>query len=175
MSSTCKTIFYTKLVKTKTAPFTNPFHLTHYYNDHLPYKELLARPKKFNSYSYFDLEVQHTHTQKKYVDDYHTWGTTFYNNNNKIIYRQNCRDSMHYHIILPQNGLPSSFIISRKACEDSWCSLCSLTINSTTELKFTEKPCIGGATFLTPIYSLKAPKTIFLAALIWFKLRRRGV
>ena len=116
-----------------------------------------------------------THTQKKYVDDYHTWGTTFYNNNNKIIYRQNCRDSMHYHIILPQNGLPSSFIISRKACEDSWCSLCSLTINSTTELKFTEKPCIGGATFLTPIYSLQAPKTIFLAALIWFKLRRRGV
>ena len=78
MSSTCKTIFYTKLVKTKTAPFTNPFHLTHYYNDHLPYKELLARPKKFNSYSYFDLEVQHTHTQKKYVDDYHTASSIFH-------------------------------------------------------------------------------------------------
>ena len=81
---------------------------------------------------------------------------------------------MHYYKILPQNGLPSSFIISRKACEDSWCSRCSLTISSTTELKLTEKPCIGGATFLTPIYSLQTQKTIFLAAMIWFKLKRRG-
>ena len=64
---------------------------------------------------------------------------------------------MHKYMILHQNGLPSSFIISHNASEDSWRSLCNLTINSTTEVKFTEKPCIGGATFLTPIYSLQSP------------------
>ena len=33
---------------------------------------------------------------------------------------------MRYYKILPQNGLPPSFIISRKACEDSWCSFAPL-------------------------------------------------
>ena len=73
---------------------------------------------------------------------------------------------------LPQNGLPSSFSISCKVGKDTLCSLCSLTINSTTEHKSTEKPCKGGATFLTPMYSLQTPKINFLAALIWFTFRR---
>ena len=55
------------------------------------------------------------------------------------------------------------------------CSLSSL-FKSTIEDKYTEKLCKGGATFLTPTYSLQTPKMIaFLAALIWFRLRSRGV
>lgn len=61
LSSTCKTIFCTKLVKTKTAPLTNPFHHTNYYNNHLLHKKLFTRPKKFHNHSYVDLK----HIKKK--------------------------------------------------------------------------------------------------------------
>ena len=106
-----------------------------------------------------------THTKKKYVDDYHTWGTTFYNNNNKIIYRQNCRDSMHYHIILPQNGLPSSFIISRKACEDSWCSLCSLTVKLHNRPQIHRETLYGRSHLLNPHILLTSSKNHLLSYL----------
>ena len=65
---------------------------------------------------------------------------------------------------LPQNGLPSSFNNSCKDGEDTLCSLCSRMINSTTDYKSTEKPCKGGATFLTPTYSLQTLTITFLAA-----------
>ena len=165
LHSTYKTILCTKLVKTKTAPLTNPFHHAQY-NDHLLYKDGQG------DFTFIVMLIWNTYT-KKCVDDYHAEGMTFYKK--IIIKRQNHIDRMHYYKILPQNCLPSSFIISGKTCEVSWCSLCSLTISSTTELKLTEKPFIGGATFLTPIYSLQTPKTILFAALIWFKLRRSGM
>lgn len=98
-------------------------------------------------------------------------------------YCYNCA-SKAYHVkhincwlsqLLPQNGLPSILIISRKSGDDRPWRRCSLMISSATGKMSTAKPFSGTATLLTSTYCLHTPNIISLMAFIWFVLRRTWV